>query len=204
MWDDFTQADRTLHRTSGGLGLGLVLVKGLTELHGGEVHAESEGPGRGTSVSVSLPLARGKGDGEGQGRQGEEAGSLPVSSPSPPPLARRVLIVEDNRDTVESLRDLLEYYGCTVQIALSGTEGLEKAQEFLPEVILCDLGLPGIDGFELARALRRIPELQEALLVAISGYGGGEMKARAHHAGFDAHLVKPIDFAELQRLLRQQ
>jgi PAS domain S-box-containing protein len=190
VWDVFAQADRSLHRSLGGLGLGLALVKGLAELHGGEVRAASSGPGRGSQFTISLPTVTIAAD-----------PSVAPESDMLPSIPLRILIVEDNRDTADSLRDLLQFHGCTVEVAYTGTEGLEAAQRFLPAVVLCDLGLPGLDGFELAAALRRRPELERTLLLAVSGYGGEETRRRARAAGFDDQLVKPIDFDELRRLL---
>jgi signal transduction histidine kinase/ActR/RegA family two-component response regulator len=190
VFDLFAQADRTLDRSRGGLGLGLALVKGLVELHGGDVRAESEGLGRGATFTVRLPIR-----------------------PAPPATARiaapsnlsggpiRILIVEDNRDTAETLRDLLELSGCTVAVAYSGAEGVEAARQLRPEVVLCDLGLPGMDGYQVAAALRQDPDLAGARLIAISGYGQEEDQLRAREAGFDLHLTKPVEFAELRRLL---
>ena len=113
----------------------------------------------------------------------------------------RILIVEDNLDAAESLRDLLELCDCTVEAVYTGPTGLEAARQFRPEVVLCDLGLPGMDGYQVAAALRRDPEMAGARLIAISGYGQEEDQRRAHEAGFELHLIKPVDFAELQRVL---
>jgi CheY-like chemotaxis protein len=165
-------------------------VKGLVEVHGGAVSAESDGPGRGARFSVSLPLAP------------EIPGSELPSLASPHlPGAWRVLLVEDNRDAAESLRDLLELVGCTVQVAASGREALAVAPQFRPEIVLCDLGLPGMDGYEVAAELRRHPVCHDASLIAVSGYAQEEDRRRSLAAGFDRHLTKPLDFAELRQLL---
>jgi PAS domain S-box-containing protein len=190
VFEPFTQADRSLDRTRGGLGLGLALVKQLVELHGGEVRAESDGPGCGAAFSFWLPLDRQPAPVEAEAAPaGTAAGS------------RRVLVVEDNRDAAETLRELLELFGHTVAIAYSGPAGLEAAREFLPEVVLCDLGLPGMDGYAVATELRRDPATAATRLVAVSGYGQAEDRDRSQEAGFDVHLTKPVDLAELERLI---
>ena len=186
-FEAFSQADRSLDRTRGGLGLGLTLVKGLIEMHGGVVGIASEGPGKGTILTIKLPEC-----------------SLPPISPARP-ISRegapcRILIVEDRRDTAESLRKLLTLTGHEVKIALTGPDGIKAAGEFQPDVVLCDIGLPGMDGYAVARALRSAPN-GPAVLIAISGYGQAEDQRQAREAGFDAHLTKPVEFKELQELL---
>lgn len=189
IFDTFAQADRSLDRSRGGLGLGLALVKGLVELHGGEVQATSAGLGHGAEFTVSLPLAT--------------APAVPETGTSPPPAIEpiRVLVIEDNRDAADSLRDLLELVGCHAQVAYTGGEGIEAARQFRPQVVLCDVGLPGMDGYQVAQRLRQLPVTAAARLIAITGYGGEEEQRRALAAGFDHHLTKPVDFAELQPLL---
>jgi CheY-like chemotaxis protein len=189
VFESFTQADRSLDRSRGGLGLGLALVKELVELHGGEVRAESQGLGRGAAFTLLLPLERSLVPSREPSEEASASGPL------------RILVVEDNSDTAETLRDLLELSGHKVQLALSGPDGLAAAREFRPEVVLCDLGLPGMDGYAVAAALRRDPATASVRLLAVSGYGQDEDRRRAHEAGFDLHLTKPLDFATLQRLL---
>jgi CheY-like chemotaxis protein len=190
VFEPFAQADRSLDRTRGGLGLGLALVKGLTELHGGDVRVESGGVGRGTAFTLLLPTAPGS------------SPSVPASPPRVPSTGPiRILVVEDNRDAAETLRDLLELSGCRVAVAYAGPEAVAAAGQFRPEVVLCDLGLPGMDGYQVAAALRQDPALAQTRLIAISGYGQQEDQRRAREAGFDLHLTKPVEFAELQRLL---
>jgi PAS domain S-box-containing protein len=190
VFETFTQADRSLDRSRGGLGLGLALVKGLVELHGGDVRATSRGPGWGAELSVRLPIAA------------APAVAREVANPASAPLGpSRILIVEDNLDAAESLRDLLELCDCTVEAVYTGPTGLEAARQFRPEVVLCDLGLPGMDGYQVAAALRRDPDMAGARLIAISGYGQEEDQRRAREAGFELHLIKPVDFAELRRVL---
>jgi CheY-like chemotaxis protein len=188
LFQPFVQAEGTLARTRGGLGLGLALVKGLVELHGGAVTAASGGAGHGATFTVELPL-----DG------------VPVraaDAAAPRPMApRRVLVVEDNPDSAETLRDLLELAGHQADIALDGRQALERARTARPDAIVCDLGLPDMDGYELARALRADPELSSVLLVALSGYALPDDLARSAQAGFDAHLAKPARFEAIEALL---
>jgi signal transduction histidine kinase len=198
LFEAFSQADRSLDRSHGGLGLGLSLVKGLVELHGGQATAHSEGPGRGSEFTIRLPIC--SGDAE------IPATAMRSSSPDRPRLSSahplRVLIVEDHLDGAETLRQLLELCHCSVVVAHTGPAGVAAAQQFHPELVLCDLGLPGMNGYEVAAALRREPRFTKTCLVAVSGYGQEEDRRRSLEAGFDMHLIKPVDFEELQRLLR--
>jgi signal transduction histidine kinase/DNA-binding response OmpR family regulator len=191
VFDAFTQADRSLDRSRGGLGLGLALVKGLVELHGGTVQAASAGPGQGTEIVIRLPL--------------KERGSparRPAANIPHDEISTRVLVIEDNRDTAESMRMLLSLSGHPVAVAHTGPEGIETARRFRPTVVLCDIGLPGgMDGCEVARVLRQDPEFTATYLIALTGYGQGEDRARCLEAGFDRHFTKPIDFTELQHVL---
>jgi signal transduction histidine kinase len=190
IFESFVQADRSLDRSRGGLGLGLALVKGLAELHGGQVRVESAGLGRGATFTVRLPLAA---DG---GPHVEQDG--PPAAQSTP---RRILVIEDNQDAAETLRDILELVGHTVEIAFSGQAGVEAARRIHPEVVLCDIGLPGMDGYAVARALRQDPATAAIHLVALSGYGQDEDRRQTREAGFDEHLTKPVNFAELEAVL---
>ncbi len=185
----FTQADRSLDRAGGGLGLGLALVKGLVELHGGGVEAHSEGPGKGTEMIVRLPLDR-----------AALATPKPTLIASAPPR-RRVLIIEDDREVREGLRAALEIDDHEVDIARSGAEGLEVARRFRPEVVLCDIGLPGMNGYDVARAFRADPELSSMFLVALSGYAQASDLAQAQEAGFDHHLAKPAPIPKIQEAI---
>jgi PAS domain S-box-containing protein len=191
VFQPFAQADKTLDRSKGGLGLGLALVKGMVELHGGSVKVESEGPGTGAQFTVRLPLCVE----ERETRSAQEPGAAPQTP-------RRVLIIEDNVDAAESLRELLELSGHEIAVAYSGPEGLERARGFKPEVVLCDIGLPGMDGYEVARRLRADEALRETLLVALSGYALPEDVERARQAGFERHLAKPPSLAKLAQLMR--
>ena len=190
LFDVFAQADRSLDRKRGGLGLGLAVVKGLVEQHGGTVRAASEGPGKGAEFTLRLPL------------EPEPAALAPAPAPPRPAGARsRVLVIEDNHDAAESLRVLLEILGHEVRVAFTGTEGVQQALRWTPEVVLSDIGLPELDGYEVARRLRKEPQFRSVLMVAITGYNGDEERRRSREAGFDHHLVKPADVRELQRLL---
>jgi signal transduction histidine kinase len=195
VFDTFTQADRSLDRSRGGLGLGLALVKGMVEMHGGCVQVESPGPEKGTIFTIRLPLTA----------------SVDLSSRAPAPApafpgersAGRILLIEDNTDTAETLRDLLDLSGYPVEVARSGPEGLAYARQFQPEFVICDIGLPGMDGYEVARTLRQEPATARVHLIALSGYAQEEDLQRSREAGFDWHLKKPIEFNELVRVLQR-
>ncbi len=190
LFDAFKQADRSLDRRRGGLGLGLTLVKGLTELHGGSVKAYSAGPGQGAEFTVRLPLEL-------------EPTPLVETKQTLEPTKKhmRILVIEDQPDGAEMLRMLLCHLGHKVKVAHTGCKGVEVAQEWQPDFVLCDIGLPGMDGWGVARAIRSQPHLDRVRLLAVTGYGSDEDLQRSRDAGFDAHLVKPVDPVELQRLL---
>lgn len=186
LFEPFVQADETLDRSRGGLGLGLAVLKGLTELHGGTATAHSEGRGKGSEFVVTLPIGAASGD-----------RSSPRESRGAASGKRRILVIEDNVDVAESLKELLQILGHEAEVAGTGTRGLEMARELCPDVVLCDLGLPGIDGFDVARALRAEPALAGTTLIALSGYAQPEDVERARQAGFHRHLAKPVDFDDL-------
>jgi two-component system CheB/CheR fusion protein len=190
----FVQAEASLDRSKGGLGLGLSLVRGLVELHGGTVTVHSAGLGAGTEVTVTLPLAA------SEPRVPERS---PVWVEGNVDTAFRVLVIEDNLDAADSLKEAFELDGHRVETAHDGPEGIAKARVFHPDVVLCDIGLPGIDGFEVARQMRADPALSTTPLVALSGYAGEEDVARSKEAGFDRHLAKPPDLAVLERTLAE-
>jgi PAS domain S-box-containing protein len=193
LFEPFSQADRSLDRSRGGLGLGLSLVKGLVDLHGGEVEAASNGRASGSIFRVRLPLAL-----------AAVANAATGPAASSPARSLKVLIVEDNRDAAESLAMLLELSGHQVEVAYSGDEGMSAARRFRPDVALCDIGLPGgMDGYALAGFLRASEEAAGAYLIAVSGYGQDEDKRRARQAGFDEHLTKPVDPEVLMRRLEE-
>ncbi len=191
VFEPFSQADDSLDRGRGGLGLGLALAKGLLELHGGSAEAASEGLGKGSEIRLWLPLT--------------------AAPPQPPetlhePLApsqpRRVLLIEDNLAVAETLKLVLELEGHRLTLADNGASALEAARQFRPQVVVCDIGLPGdMDGFAVAAAIRADPALRHSYLIALSGYGKEEDRRRAHEAGFDVHLVKPVDPFVLIKLL---
>jgi signal transduction histidine kinase len=190
IFDLFVQGSDSMARSAGGLGLGLTIVKRLVELHGGTVSASSPGPDRGSEFVVRLPRLTGEPE-ETHSIAAEEAASRP----------RDILIIEDNIDFREGLRLLLQSWGHRVEEASGGAEGLDVARRTLPEIVLIDLGLPGIDGYAVARALRSAPGGEGLLLVAITGYGRPSDRRRALEAGFDAHLTKPVNPPELAALL---
>jgi PAS domain S-box-containing protein len=187
----FAQAEQGLERSRGGLGLGLTVVKGLIELHGGTVRAESDGPGRGAAFTIDLPRAA-----EPVPLAGEFAGSLARQSGK-----LKVLIVEDNRDSADTLRMALEAGGCCdVEVAYTGPDGVEAAKRFRPHLVLCDIGLPGFSGYEVARQIRAAAN-GDVKLVALTGYGRDEDREEAKAAGFDRHFTKPVDFAALEAVI---
>jgi PAS domain S-box-containing protein len=190
LFDPFVQSESTLARSKGGLGLGLALVKGLVELHGGEVSVESEGIDRGSEFTVRLPLA-----------QAEGAGA--TRAPSSTPHRLRILVVEDNADAAQTLQEILELDGHDVGIASDGSEGVAKARSIRPDLVLCDIGLPGMNGYDVARALRAEPELQGMRVVALSGYATSDDVHRSLAAGFDEHVAKPIDLDVLERVVSE-
>jgi signal transduction histidine kinase len=193
VFDMFYQADESLAHTAGGLGLGLAIVKSFVGLHGGTVTAESDGPGQGARFTVRLPaLAAGA------------AWETPVVRPVPVGglVARRVLLVDDNVDARETLRDILELDGCTVFEAGDGLDALVVAERERPDVVLLDIGLPGVDGYEVARHLRAHPVTASTHIVAITGYGQEADKRKAAEAGCDDHLTKPVDLDALRAAVR--
>jgi PAS domain S-box-containing protein len=191
VFDLFTQAERTLDRSQGGLGIGLTLVKSLVEMHGGAVSAQSGGPGRGSEFVVTLPT------------------TLPPTTPlsgagrAPPASASsmRVLIVDDNMDAADSLTMLLKLQGYETHTVNDGLSAVGAAVEFRPDVIFLDIGLPGADGYEVARQVRRKPGLERVVLIAMTGYGQESHRRRSEASGFSYHLVKPAEPAKVQELL---
>jgi PAS domain S-box-containing protein len=189
--EPFSQPDQILIRSNGGLALGLTVVKGLVELHGGTVSATTPRPGKGTTFTVRLPLDR----------KCWVSPAWPAKIAAPA-VARRVVIIEDNQDTADSLSLLLGMVGHNVSVANSGPDGVRMATAQKPDVVLSDIGLPGCDGFEVARQLRKLPGFGNALLVALTGYGDDETRRKSREAGFDYHLTKPVDPKALLALLR--
>jgi PAS domain S-box-containing protein len=195
MFELFAQGERSIARSEGGLGLGLTIVKMLTELHGGSVSAHSEGVGKGSAFTVRLPAAK---------RVAEPAsdGTQPASA-APAAAGDRVLVVDDNVDTATGMSRLLRAQGYTVETAFDGPTAVEKGRDFRPRYVLMDIGLPGMDGYQVASKLRHEGCCKDSLIVAVSGYGQGEDVRRSHEAGFDHHLVKPVNLDQLKRLLAE-
>jgi len=187
----FSQIDGVVGKSDAGLGIGLALVKGLTELHGGTVEARSVGLGHGSEFIVRLPLGA-----------PQAAASRPVTaSGAAAPVRRRILIAEDNPDAAESLALLLELAGHEVRIAHLGCAAISLAQVFRPHTALLDIGMPDLDGYEVAQNLRREPWAAKIQLIAVTGWGQNSDRCRALEAGFDHHLVKPVDLEELSGLI---
>jgi PAS domain S-box-containing protein len=198
IFDLFSQGERALHHAQGGLGIGLSLVKGLVEMHGGTVAAHSGGPGQGSEFTLRLPALLDP-PGTPPAAEAPQEVAAPKGGSSP---SRRILVVEDNVDAAESLALVLRYEGHSVQTAHDAAAALEAARSFHPEVVLLDIGLPGgMTGYDLARQLRQEPGLEKALLIALTGYGQEEDRQRARAAGCDAHLTKPANFDALLAVL---
>lgn len=191
IFDLFTQADHTLAHSQGGLGIGLTLVRQLVEIHGGTVTAASEGIGQGSTFTVRLPAL-----------PMDSSAAESARTESVLPTSKfRILVVDDYADAAESLMMLLQAKGHEVEIADCGIKAIEQAQVFHPQVVLLDIGLPDLDGYEVAKRLRALPETRDATLIALTGYGQSEDHNRSQSAGFDHHLLKPLNFDELSTLL---
>jgi PAS domain S-box-containing protein len=191
VFEMFTQVDRSLDRSRGGLGIGLTLVKRLVEMHGGSVAAFSEGPGRGSEFVVRLPVLT----------EGRTAEAPEPAAERMPAAARRILVVDDNLDSAASLALLLKMTGHETHTAHDGPAAIEAAERFSPDVILLDIGLPKLNGYEVARRIREQPWGQNMVLVALTGWGQEEDRVKSKDAGFDAHMVKPVDYDTLMKLL---
>jgi len=195
VFEMFVRADTSLERAQGGLGIGLSLVKRLVEMHEGSVEAVSRGAGLGSEFVVRLPLAK------------EPATKATVTGEprsAPAPKSQRILVVDDNEDAAATLADLLSLMGHETRTASDGLEALEVVDEFHPDVALLDIGMPKLNGYETARRLRQDRCGREILLVALSGWGQDADRVKSSNAGFDVHLVKPVDIAEIQRLLARR
>lgn len=187
----FVQVNGTARVAQGGLGIGLTLARNLVALHGGTISAESPGAGRGTLVRVSLPLLA----------HAAVPNALPSVAPAPLRMHDNILVVDDNRDAADSLAAVLGLLGATTTVAYDGEDALRKAASVLPSIAILDLGMPRMDGFELARRLRDDPAHEGLALVALTGWGQASDRERAASAGFDRHLLKPVDIADLTRTL---
>jgi PAS domain S-box-containing protein len=197
IFDMFVQGDSSFERPYGGLGIGLTLVKRLVEMHGGMIRAESAGPGKGSSFIVTLPPASMSSD------LPASTGARDDSTDARPGTKRVILVVDDNRDSASSLGSLLELMGHRTHVVYDGPNALVAAKKYRPEIIFLDIGLPGISGYEVARRLRLDDSSRNARIVALSGYGTSEDRKRSMAVGFDAHVVKPIDIDEINKILRQ-
>jgi CheY-like chemotaxis protein len=195
IFDMFSQVDRSIERSTGGLGIGLALVKGLVEMHGGSVTAESPGLGQGSTFTVRLPVLE------------ERAGAAPETPAEDGPRAagarRRILVVDDNRDSAASMAMMLQLTGNEVRTAHDGIEAVEVAEVFRPEVILMDVGMPRLNGYEATRRIREQPWGRPVIIVALTGWGQEGDKLQARESGCNGHLVKPVSLPELERLLAE-
>lgn len=191
VFDLFVQGERTLDRAQGGLGIGLTLVRRLVELHGGSVSAFSEGPGRGSTFTVRLPKVA-----------APQSTQTSLKHSPCADFSRRVLVIEDNRDAREMFRMMLELAGHEVLEAEEGLAGLELLKVMRPDVAVIDVGLPGLNGYEIARRFREEPDSERVMLVALTGYGTPEAVERSRQAGFDHHLIKPVNAEALQEIMR--
>lgn len=194
IFDMFQQVGQRSGHIRTGLGVGLTLARSIVEMHGGTPEARSEGLGHGSTFTVRLPLVD-----PTEGRGAEDSGAERVQA-----IPKRVLVVDDYQDATVSPARLLETDGHETRVALSGRQALQVADELLPEVILLDIGLPDLDGYEVCRRLRERPRGRDVLMVALPGWGQDEDKGRARSAGFDAHRTKPADRAQLHALLGGQ
>ncbi len=189
VFEMFTQVDRSSRQAQGGLGIGLTLVRSLVTMHGGTVEARSEGPGRGSEFLVALPVIEVRIAG---------AREAPAQKYFP---QRRILIVDDNVDAADTLGDLLVILGATVEVVHDGPAALDALDAFKPDAVLLDIGMPEMDGYEVARRIRALPAHRHILLVALTGWGQEHDQRRSRAAGFDHHVVKPPDVQRLRELL---
>jgi CheY-like chemotaxis protein len=191
----FAQVDASISRAQGGLGIGLTIVKRVVEMHGGTVEIESPGVGKGSTFVVTVPLA--PEDGPFAVPKPERRASMRSTEP------RRVLVVDDNEDAADTMRMLLELMGHDARTAYNGPAALRVAHEMRPQLVLLDIGMPGMNGYQVAARLRASEETRDAVLVAVTGWGQAEDRQRSHDAGFDHHLVKPAEPAMLSVLLAE-
>jgi len=197
LFEPFSQALRTFDRSRGGLGLGLTLVKGFIEMHGGEVSASSKGPGSGSEFTVRLPLQR---DPAGTSDANPESIAFPPNDP----ISCRILIIDDNQVGARAMQMFLQDAGHLVEIAHGGVEGLVIARNLRPDVVLCDIALPRMDGYAIARKIRQDLEIKDVCLIAISGYTQDEDQQLARQAGFDEYCIKPVDLKSLDQMIKKR
>ncbi len=194
IFDLFTQAERTPGRSQGGLGIGLTVVRRLTELHGGRVEALSAGIGMGSEFIVRLPLMT-----------IESAPKVfSAKSVATAPSAIKVLVVDDNPDCADSMAELLRLRGFDTDIARDGAAAVARFRHYRPDIVLLDIGLPDMDGYAVARRIRELPDGGYATLIAVTGYGQAKDRSNSQAAGFDQHMVKPVDFAKLFGLIKAE
>ena len=191
----FVQGDQTMDRSHGGLGIGLTLVRQLVEMHSGRVEAHSEGKGKGSEFLIRLPVMH---------WEGKPAVEVVVPKPEGVSDQRRILLVDDNRDFADSMKMLLERERHKVEIAYDGMSALETARTFSPDVVLLDLGLPGMNGYETAKQLRAMPEMRDVLMIAVSGYAQEEDRQRSAREGFDGDLKKPVEVQKILEVIQSR
>jgi CheY-like chemotaxis protein len=192
LFDPFVRGPRGADRAEGGLGIGLALVKNLVSMHGGTVHGESQGRGRGSTFTLRFPLSP---------ELEPAAGAMPSSFPGSAAKARRILVVDDNQDAGELLAEGFRYAGHDVRIAHTAESALELIASQAPDLAILDIGLPDMDGYELASRIRSLPVGANMRLIALTGYGRDHDRQRSQAAGFSHHLVKPVDFNALLELV---
>ena len=193
VFEMFAQVNNELSRTQDGLGIGLNLVRTLVTMHGGTVEARSDGLGQGSEFIVRLPLSVTPG--------AESAAALPIATSDQKTSTRRILVVDDNRDSADSLGMLLKFLGADIHLAYDGPSALDAMRIFRPSIVLLDIGMPGMNGFEVARRIRQMPQGDKVRMIALTGWGQAEDRRRSEEAGFDHHLVKPVDLSALQGVL---
>jgi PAS domain S-box-containing protein len=193
IFDMFSQVDRSLERSTGGLGIGLALVRGLVEMHGGTVAADSDGPGKGSTFTVRLPVVKARHD-----THPTKPGDPETNGTGP---RRRILVVDDNRDSAESMATLLDLLGNDVVTAHDGVEAVEAAERVRPDVVLMDVGMPRLNGYEATRRIREQPWGSDVTIIALTGWGQAGDRAQSRAAGCDGHLVKPVSLPDLERVL---
>jgi CheY-like chemotaxis protein len=193
----FVQGRSPLQRISGGLGIGLALARRIAELHGGSLEAYSEGENKGSTFTMTMPLA----DRATLTVQGEAAAGATTAKAGP---LRRVLVVDDNVDAATALGMLLESLGHDTRVANDGSQALEIAAEFHPDIVLLDIGMPGLDGYEVAKRLRALDRRRTVRIIAVTGWGQDADREKSQEAGFDLHLVKPVDTNDLTRALNER
>jgi signal transduction histidine kinase len=193
VFDMFAQVDRTLKRAQGGLGIGLSLTRTLVEMHGGRVEARSDGPGQGSEFTLRLPIPMQ----DSRRAEGRPGGGRQATVPR----RQRVLVIDDNHDAADSLGMLLKFLGADAQVVYDGPAALEALPRYRPDIVFLDIGMPGMDGHEVAQHIRQTPEFRDVLLIAMTGWGQKEDRRLSQAAGFDHHLVKPVNADTLQALL---